>query len=150
MPENKIGPKTWIRQKVRRCLRMREGWFQSGQLLVRNRFRISLMAFVGTKVVADFRSQLFRHLHTLTLSFYNNYSVGRLMSRLISDVGVLQYFITWSITGLFRSGFILIGIVIAMLVMNWQLALVSFAVLPLMFILTNYWRVRVRYGLCLA
>ncbi len=113
---------------------------------ITNRFRISLMAFVGTKVVADFRSQLFRHLHTLTLSFYNNYSVGRLMSRLISDVGVLQDFITWSITGLFRSGFILIGIVLAMLVMNWQLALISFAVLPLMFILTNYWRVRVRYA----
>jgi ATP-binding cassette subfamily B multidrug efflux pump len=113
---------------------------------ITNRFRISIMAFVGTKVVADFRSRLFRHLHTLTLSFYNNYSVGRLMSRLISDVGVLQDFITWSITGLFRSGFILIGIIIAMLVMNWRLALVTFAVLPLMFLLTNYWRVRVRYA----
>jgi len=113
---------------------------------ITNRFRISIMAFVGTKVVADFRSRLFRHLHTLTLSFYNNYSVGRLMSRLISDVGVLQDFITWSITGLFRSGFILIGIVIAMLILNWKLALVTFSVLPLMIILTNYWRVRVRYA----
>lgn len=113
---------------------------------ITNRSRISLMAFVGTKVVADFRSRLFRHLHTLTLSFYNNYSVGRLMSRLISDVGVLQDFITWSITGLFRSFFILIGIVFVMVAMNWQLALVSFAVLPLMLILTNYWRVRVRYA----
>lgn len=113
---------------------------------ITNRSRISLMAFVGTKVVADFRSRLFRHLHTLTLSFYNNYSVGRLMSRLISDVGVLQDFITWSITGLFRSVFILIGIVIAMLLLNWKLALVAFSVLPLMIILTNYWRVRVRYA----
>ena len=113
---------------------------------ITNRFRISIMAFVGTKVVADFRSRLFRHLHTLTLSFYNNYSVGRLMSRLISDVGVLQDFITWSITGLFRSGFILIGIIIAMLLLNWKLALVTFSVLPLMVILTNYWRVRVRYA----
>ncbi|MCZ7670566.1 MAG: ABC transporter transmembrane domain-containing protein [Chloroflexi bacterium] len=68
------------------------------------------------------------------------------MSRLISDVGVLQDFITWSITGLFRSFFILIGIVFVMVAMNWQLALVSFAVLPLMLILTNYWRVRVRYA----
>lgn len=113
---------------------------------ITNRYRIAIMAFVGTKVVADFRSRLFRHLHTLTLSFYNNFSVGRLMSRLISDVGVLQDFITWSITGLFRSVFVLIGIVIAMLVMNWQLALVSFAVLPLMIILTNYWRLRVRHA----
>jgi ATP-binding cassette subfamily B protein/subfamily B ATP-binding cassette protein MsbA len=111
---------------------------------VSNRGRISLMAFVGTKVVADFRSHLFRPLHTLTLNFYNNYSVGRLMSRLISDVGVLQDFITWSITGLFRSVFTLTGIVVAMLALNWRLALVTIAVLPLMAILTNYWRVRVR------
>jgi ATP-binding cassette subfamily B protein/subfamily B ATP-binding cassette protein MsbA len=111
---------------------------------ISNRYRISLMAFVGTKVVADFRSQLFRHLHTLTLNFFNNYSVGRLMSRLISDVGVLEDFVTWSITGLFRSVFILLGIIIAMLVLNWRLALVTFAVMPLMIALTNYWRKRVR------
>lgn len=111
---------------------------------ITNRWRIAIMAFVGTRVVADYRSTLFRHLHALSLNFHNNYSVGRLMSRLISDVGVLQDFITWSITGLFRSFFTLIGIIIAMLLINWQLALVTFAVLPLMFILTNYWRVQVR------
>lgn len=109
-----------------------------------NRGRISIMAYVGTSVVADIRSELFRHLHNLSLNFYNNYSVGRLLSRLISDVGVLQDFITWSITGLFRSSFILIGIVIAMISLNWKLALITFSVLPLMAILTNFWRVRVR------
>ena len=111
---------------------------------VTNRARIAIMAYVGTRVVADMRSKLFRHLHTLTLNFHNNYSVGRLMSRLISDVGVLQDFVTWSITGLFRSFFILLGIVIAMLLQNWRLALVAFLVMPLMAVLTNYWRVRVR------
>lgn len=111
---------------------------------ITNRWRIAIMAFVGTQVVADYRSVLFRHLHKLSLNFHNNYSVGRLMSRLISDVGVLQDFITWSITGLFRSFFTLTGIVIAMLLINWQLALITFAVLPLMAILTNYWRVHVR------
>ena len=111
---------------------------------ITNRWRIGIMAYVGTKVVADYRSELFRHLHTLSLNFHNNYSVGRLMSRLISDVGVLQDFITWSITGLFRSFFTLTGIVIAMLLLDWKLALVTFSVLPLMFILTRYWQVRVR------
>ncbi len=111
---------------------------------ITNRWRIAIMAFVGTKVVADFRSRLFRHLHTLSLNFHNNYSVGRLMSRLISDVGVLQDFITWSITGLFRSVFTLLGIIVAMLILNWQLALITFAVIPFMGLLTNYWRVRVR------
>jgi ATP-binding cassette subfamily B protein/subfamily B ATP-binding cassette protein MsbA len=111
---------------------------------VTNRGRIALMAYVGTKIVADVRSELFRHLHRLSLNFHNNYSVGRLMSRLISDVGVIQDFVTWSITGLARSGFVILGIIIAMLSLNWQLALVTFAVLPLMILITNYWRVRVR------
>jgi len=109
-----------------------------------NRARIAIMAYVGTKVVADIRGHLFRHLHLLSINFHNNYSVGRLMSRLISDVGVMQDFVTWSITGLARSGFLLLGIVIAMLTLNWRLALVTFIVLPFVFLLTNYWRVRVR------
>ena len=111
---------------------------------ITNRFRVAIMGYVGTRVVADIRSELFRHLHRLSLNFYNNYSVGRLMSRLLSDVDVLQDFITWSITGLVRAVFTLVGIIIAMLALNWKLALVAFAVLPLMIALTNYWRVRVR------
>ncbi|MCC6454790.1 MAG: ABC transporter ATP-binding protein [Caldilineaceae bacterium] len=111
---------------------------------ITNRERIAIMAYVGTKIVADTRSELFRHLHKLSLNFHNNYSVGRLMSRLISDVGILQDFISWSITGLARSGFILIGITVAMVAMNWQLALVTFAMVPLMYLLTNYWRKHVR------
>lgn len=111
---------------------------------ITNRMRIAIMAYAGTKVVADMRSQVFRHLHKLSLNFHNNYSVGRLMSRLISDVGVLQDFVTWSITGVFRSVFIFFGIVFAMFAMNWRLALVTFAVLPIMMVVTNYWRKRVR------
>jgi len=111
---------------------------------ITSRARLTVMAYAGTRIVTDLRSQLFRHLHTLSLGFFNDYSVGRLMSRLISDVSVLQDFVTWSITGLARSAFILIGIVIAMLFLNWQLALVTFAVLPLMSLLTNYFRRYVR------
>jgi ATP-binding cassette, subfamily B, multidrug efflux pump len=111
---------------------------------VTNRGRIKIMAYVGTAVVADVRSALFRHLHSLSLNFHNNYSVGRMMSRLISDVLVLQEFITWSITGLFRSGVALIGIIAAMLWLNWQLALLSFITLPLMALVTNLWRKNVR------
>lgn len=111
---------------------------------ITNRVRIGLMAYAGTKVVADMRSELFRHLHKLSLNFHNNMSVGRLMSRLISDVGILQDFVTWSITGLARSGFILLGIIVAMLALNWQLALVTFSLIPVMLWLTNYWRQGVR------
>ena len=109
-----------------------------------DRWRISLMATVGTSVVADFRSYLFRHLHTLSLNFFNGYSIGRLMSRLIGDVGVVERFVTWSITGLFRSFFTLAGIIVAMLLLNWRLALVTFSVLPFMFLITNHYRKHVR------
>ena len=111
---------------------------------VTSRARLTVMAYAGTRIVTDIRSQLFRHLHTLSMGFFNDYSVGRLMSRLISDVSVLQDFVTWSITGLARSAFILIGIIVAMLFLNWQLALVTFAVMPAMVVLTNYFRRYVR------
>jgi ATP-binding cassette subfamily B protein/subfamily B ATP-binding cassette protein MsbA len=109
-----------------------------------NRQRIMVMAFVGTRVVTDMRSRLFRHLHALSLNFHNNVSVGRLMSRLIGDVGAMQDFVTWTITGSVRAISYLIGVSIAMLLLNWALALVTFAVLPLMLLLTNYWRSHVR------
>ncbi len=109
-----------------------------------NRQRIMIMSVVGTRVVADMRRHLFRHLHALSLNFHNNTSVGRLMSRLIGDVGVMQDFVTWTITGATRALFNLVGITIAMLLMNWMLALVAFAVLPLMLLLTAYWRRHVR------
>ena len=111
---------------------------------VASRARLTVMAYAGTRIVTDIRSQLFRHLHTLSMGFFNDYSVGRLMSRLISDVSVLQDFVTWSITGLARSAFILVGIILAMLFLNWQLALVTFAVMPAMIVLTNYFRRYVR------
>ena len=111
---------------------------------ITNRQRVHIMAFVGTRVITDVRAELFRHLHSLSLNFHNNMSVGRLMSRLIGDVGVLQEFLTWSITGLTRSTFNLAGIAIAMLLLEWRLALVAFALTPLMVLLTNYWRKHVR------
>jgi ATP-binding cassette subfamily B protein/subfamily B ATP-binding cassette protein MsbA len=109
-----------------------------------NRSRIATMAYVGTRIVADVRSALFRHLLRLSLSFFERYSVGRLMSRLSSDVGVIQNFVTWSITGLARGMLTLVGIVVAMTSLNWRLALVTFIVLPLMAVVTNRWRSGVR------
>ncbi len=111
---------------------------------ISNRQRILIMASVGTRVVTDVRSKLFRHLHALSLNFHNNVSVGRLMSRLIGDVGTLQDFVTWTITGSARAVFYLIGVGIAMLLLNWVLALVAVAVVPPMILLTSYWRSHVR------
>lgn len=135
-----------IRAGERRSLAFFVGLFLGSALVewIATRGRIALMAVVGTSVVCEVRSQLFKHLQSLTLNFYNNYSVGRLMSRLLSDVGVLQDFVTWAIIGVARDVFILGGILIAMLSLDWRLSLLTFTVLPVMFWLTNKWRVRVR------
>ncbi|MGB1250334.1 MAG: ABC transporter ATP-binding protein [Candidatus Promineifilaceae bacterium] len=109
-----------------------------------SRIRIRILATVGTRIVADIRAAMFRHLHSLTLNFHTNYSVGRLMSRLIGDVGVLRDFVTWSITGVVRAAFMLVGISLSMLLINWQLALVAFVVMPILAMIANYWRKHAR------
>ncbi len=135
-----------IRAGSLRTLRFWTGAFVVAALgeWLTNRSRIATLAYVGTRIVADLRSALFRHLLRLSLGFYNHYSVGRLMSRLSNDVGVLQNFITWSITGLARGALMLLGIVVAMLSLNWRLALVTFIVLPPMAFVTTRWRDAVR------
>jgi ATP-binding cassette subfamily B protein/subfamily B ATP-binding cassette protein MsbA len=129
-----------------RALRLWTGVFIAAAVTewLTNRSRVAILAFVGTRVVADVRSALFRHLLRLSLGFYNRYSVGRLMSRLTGDVGVLQNFITWSITGLARGILMLAGIIVAMISLNWRLALVTFVVLPPMAFVTTRWRDAVR------
>ena len=109
-----------------------------------SRIRIRILATVGTRIVTDIRAAMFRHLHSLTLNFHTNYSVGRLMSRLIGDVGVLQEFVTWSVTGVARAIFLLIGFALSMLFLNWRLALVAFAVMPVLALIANYWRKHAR------
>jgi len=113
--------------------------------------RVNLMARVGQSIIYDLRSHLFEHLQNLSLSFYSHYSVGRVITRVINDVGVLREFITWAILAVARDLFALVGIVIVMLSMNVRLSLLTFTVLPIMIWATtvfkryareNYRRVR--------
>ncbi|MCA1554533.1 MAG: ABC transporter ATP-binding protein, partial [Chloroflexi bacterium] len=106
--------------------------------------QIYTMAWVGQTLIYTLRNRLFEHLQRLTLSFYDHYEVGRIISRVIGDVGVMQEFVTWAIVGLFSDVFILIGIVFAMLSLNVPLSLLTFTVIPLMFIVTVVWRTRAR------
>jgi ATP-binding cassette, subfamily B, multidrug efflux pump len=106
--------------------------------------RVNLMARVGQSIIYDLRSRLFEHLQALSLSFYSHYSVGRVITRVINDVGVLREFLTWAILAIARDFFTLIGIIIAMLSMNARLSLLTFAVLPVMVIATRIFRKRAR------
>lgn len=94
--------------------------------------RVNLMARVGQSIIYDLRARLFEHLQKLSLSFYSRYSVGRVITRVINDVGVLREFITWAIIAVARDLFAMFGIIVVMLSMNARLSLLTFTVLPLM------------------
>jgi ATP-binding cassette, subfamily B, multidrug efflux pump len=106
--------------------------------------RVNLMAKVGQSIIFDLRAGLFAHLQELSLSFYSRYSVGRVITRVINDVGVLREFITWALLAIARDIFTLIGIIAVMLTMNLRLSLIIFTLLPVMAVATVVFRKRAR------
>lgn len=97
-----------------------------------NYLRVRIMSRVGQHVLYDVRTAMFNHLQKLSLGFYNRYSVGRVITRVINDVGTLREFITWAVLAIVRNALGIIGTIIAMLTLNLKLSLLTFAVLPLM------------------
>jgi ATP-binding cassette, subfamily B, multidrug efflux pump len=108
--------------------------------VVTNIFRVRLMSRVGQHVLYDVRMKMFNHLQKLSLSFYNRYSVGRVITRVINDVGTLREFVTWATLAIVRDVLAIIGILIAMLTLNLHLSLLTFTVLPLMVLATILFR----------
>ena len=106
--------------------------------------RVRIMAVTGQSIIYDLRRELFDHLQALSLGFYSRYAIGRIVSRVINDVSVIRDFIVWAITAVTRDFFDLVGITVAMLVINWRLALFAFCVLPLMAVATELFRRRAR------
>lgn len=113
--------------------------------------RVKQMAFVGQSVIYQMRKELFGHLQNLSIGFFNRYSVGRIITRVINDVEVLREFVTFGILAILRDIFTVSGIVVAMISMSPRMAMLSFTVLPIMYIATvifrnyarkNYRRVR--------
>ena len=107
-------------------------------------FRVLIMANVGQSIIYDLRAQMFEHLQKLSLSFFNRYSVGRIIVRVINDVSVLRDFITWALLAIVRDFFTIIFIVFAMIAMDPQLSLLTFSVLPVMALVTVFFRKRAR------
>lgn len=106
--------------------------------------RIYLMARAGQSVIFDMRARLFNHIQQLSLGFFSRYSVGRVLSRVINDVSVLRVFVTWAIVATFRDILTLVGIVIAMIILNFKLSLLTLGVLPLILIVTFVFRKHIR------
>ncbi len=102
------------------------------------------MQLTGQRIMYDLRMAIYRHLQRLDLKYYDRNPVGRLMTRVTSDVDVLNDLFTSGVVTIFGDFLTLAGIMAVMLAMNWRLALVSFAVLPLILIVTQWFRKNVR------
>ncbi len=100
--------------------------------------------FIGQKVQYDIRMQIFRHLQRLHLGFFDKNPVGRLVTRVTNDVNVLDEMFSSGLVSVFGDIITLIGIIIALLYYNWQLALLTFMVLPLLILATAIFRKKVR------
>jgi ATP-binding cassette, subfamily B, multidrug efflux pump len=110
------------------------GVYVAGTLATRGQIR--QVGFVGQRVLASMRERIFERLQSLPLRYFDRHPVGDLMSRVTNDVDTLNQLLSQGITQLLGSLFSLIGIVVAMLILDWRLALVSFAIIPVM-LLTN-------------
>ncbi len=103
-----------------------------------------LMQWTGQKVMFDLRSQIFRHLQRMHIGFYDRNPVGRLVTRLTTDVDALNEMFTSGVFAIFEDVFVLAGIVFVMLRMKWWLALLAFSVLPFILLVTHIFRNSVR------
>lgn len=103
-----------------------------------------LTAWMGQRVMADLRLQLFAHLQRLSVSYFDRNPVGRLMTRVTSDVETLNELFSSGVVTVFGDVFTLLAIVVMMLTTDWRLALVAFAVMPLMFLSAATFRRHVR------
>lgn len=99
-----------------------------------------LTAWLGNRIVYDLRDTMFRHLQKLSMSYIDRRGVGAIMTRIQNDVGVINEFFSDGIAGIIANMLVLVGIVVLMLTTNWQLALLSFVVLPIMAVFMGRWR----------
>jgi ABC-type multidrug transport system fused ATPase/permease subunit len=105
---------------------------------------INMMELTSQRVMYDIRMKVLKHMMKLSLSFFDKNPVGRLVTRATNDVQVLHEMFTSIVTTLLRDLFVLVGVVIVLLRLNWRLALVSLTVLPFMAWATAAFSVRIR------
>jgi ATP-binding cassette subfamily B multidrug efflux pump len=102
------------------------------------------MQMTGQRIMFDLRMQVYTHLQRLDLRFYDRNPVGRLMTRVTSDVDVLNDLFTTGVVSIFGDVFTLAGIMVVLVWMDWRLALVAFSVLPLIVLVAQWFRTNVR------
>lgn len=129
------------------------GWFMLALLgsygiyLLAMRGQFLVMGQVGQRTLASIRAAMFAHVQRLPLGYFDKHEIGDLMSRMVNDVDTLNQLLSNGLVQLLGSILTIVGVLVAMLALNWELALASLAVVPLMFIVTTLFsrRARVAY-----
>jgi len=99
-----------------------------------------LMNLMGQYIMYDLRKQIFQHLQRLDVQFFDRNPVGRLMTRVTTDVDALNDMFTAGFVAIFGDIFVLLGIVIVLFWMNWRMALVLFSITPFILIVSMWFR----------
>ena len=99
-----------------------------------------IMQMTGQRIMQDLRREIFAHLQRLHVGYFDRNPVGRLMTRVTTDVDAVNELFTAGVVTVFGDLFTLLGIMAVMIALDWRLALVTFAVIPLFFALTNWFR----------
>ena len=107
-------------------------------------FQIYIMNMAGQRVLADMRGEIFSHLQKLQSLFFDRNPVGRLVTRVTTDVDALNELFTSGVVTIFGDIFMLLGIMGVLVYLDWKLALVTFAVLPALFVVTMIFKRRIR------
>ena len=102
--------------------------------------QVWILQVTGQKVMVDMRRAIYAHLQRLPVAYFDRNPVGRLMTRVTTDVDAVNELFTSGVVTVFGDLFTLFGIMGVMVWMNWRLALVTFAVIPLFFVVTNWFR----------
>ncbi len=94
-------------------------------------FQRYLTSYLGQRVVTNLREEVFQHLQRMSVGFLEGQRVGELIARITSDVGQIQNIVSSGVISLLSNGFMLVGILVAVFLLNWRLALITLTVLPL-------------------
>jgi ATP-binding cassette subfamily B multidrug efflux pump len=111
---------------------------------IASRGQVYQVGSIGQSLLASMRARIFDRLQHLPLRFFDRRPVGDLMSRVTNDVDTLNQLFSQGLTQLLGSLFGLIGIVVAMLVLDWNLAIACFTIIPIMLLLTSFFARRAR------
>ena len=106
-----------------------------------------LMQYIGQKVMYDLRTETFAHMHRMSFKFFDKNPIGKLVTRVVNDVEVLNEMLTSGLILVFSDLFVLVGIFSMMFYLQWKMALVVCLVLPLLYLATWAYRIRVRDAL---